>query len=132
MENLVDEELVGDPNSNDFMENLVDEEVVHNPKSNDIDEPHVDEIDLNIFEPSVWDGLSSKMKDLLKEKGLLEIQILFFQKMNKIDISLVLITFGSYEMVNPMIENGWFIPKIWIKFFVFVANCSKLLDQKVN
>jgi len=35
-------------------------------------------------------------------------------------------------MVNPMIENDWFIPKIWIKVFVFVASRSKLLDQKVN
>lgn len=53
MENLIDEELVGEPIFNDFVEKKFDEEVVHNPNSNDFDEPYVDEIDLNFFEPSV-------------------------------------------------------------------------------
>ncbi|KAJ9539180.1 hypothetical protein OSB04_031913 [Centaurea solstitialis] len=75
VENIVDDELVDDVEIVDNMENVVDENLVENhvdepcvgnPNTNDFDEPHVA---LNIFEPSVWDSLDSKMKDSLKEKG---------------------------------------------------------------
>ncbi|KAI3677927.1 hypothetical protein L6452_37201 [Arctium lappa] len=68
------EKPIESPSSNDnvdepdVVENIVDEPDVDEPDvvENIVDEPHVT---LNIFEPSVWDKLSSKMKDLLKEKG---------------------------------------------------------------
>ncbi|KAJ9565715.1 LOW QUALITY PROTEIN: hypothetical protein OSB04_001681 [Centaurea solstitialis] len=86
VENIVDDELVDDVEIVDNVENVVDENLVENhvgepcvgnPNTNDFDEPHVA---LNIFEPSVWDTLDSKMKDLLKEKGPIREAIIVFPK----------------------------------------------------
>ena len=46
------------------------------------DHPLVDDIGVNIFDPRVWDGLNSKMRDLLVEKGPIRETNIIFPKDN--------------------------------------------------
>lgn len=111
---VCDDENICDEN----IENVCDDENIRDDDACDddnIDDIFVDDIGVNIFDPRVWDGLNSKMKALLVEKGPIRETNITFPKDN-------LGRHFSFEYYVRKLRNGECYDRKWLVY-------SKELDK---
>ena len=154
IENPVENDIASDDNENfdsacddDNIDNACDDDNIDNAR--DRKNPFVDDIGVNIFDPRVLDGLNSKMRDLLVEKGPIRDTNIVFPKDN-------IGRHFSSEFYVRKLRNGDCYDRKWLayskeldKVFCFCCklfkdgrstsqlasdglNCRKQLGQRLN